>query len=443
VATKTESMRMKTNDSAKNANDNVWPTVRWVNKKKRWLVDGRLGRGGKDGGQRWWLLTRAEADEKRAALRTLHAKEGTDAFAISNDLRNEAQQCAARLKPFGKTLTEATTFLIAHLEQTAKSTTWPHLVETILKNKRQDGRSTVYISDISSRLGMFSVVAGDRKVSEIETREIDKWLRELRVSKPGHPRLGELLDTVSRNNVRRLMVGAFNTAVELGYCSTNPAKAIPIAVVPRPDDDEEGEDDHEVTLADILRPEELAALLVVADPELLPYIVLAAFCGIRRSGLRRIRWSRVDWEKKRIYVPGRVAKGGDGHWIELRAAYEFLLPYRERTGKVTPKNFRELLDDARAKAHKELVAAGTEHTLAVWPPNCLRHGFASYHYSRFDDAKLLATEMGHRDVNLIFTTYRVPAPKELAAAFWALTPTFLSGGSRSAMLTDIENLKIA
>ena len=229
------------------------------------------------------------------------------------------------------------------------------------------------------------------------------------------------MSVTSRNNSRRLLNVAFNAAVAHGYCSSNPAKAAVIAQKARPEDDSDEDEAHEVTLADILTPVEAKALLQAAEPPLVPYLALNMFAGIRSSELMRLFYRRVDWKKGEIYVPSTIAKKKTGRFIPMCPALKaWLAPYREASGRVAPRGFRDMMDRAKAAAEVALAKAG--HPLATWPNNYGRHSFASYFYAKTGDAKELALQMGHRDVDLIFRVYRTPAPRALATKFWAIRP---------------------
>jgi integrase len=66
--------------------------------------------------------------------------------------------------------------------------------------------------------------------------------------------------------------------------------------------------------------------------------------------------------------------------------------------------------------------------IADWPPNALRHGFASYHLAHFKNAAELALEMGHTDQQTIFEHYRqLVRPKE-AARYWKICPVSAARG---------------
>jgi integrase len=52
----------------------------------------------------------------------------------------------------------------------------------------------------------------------------------------------------------------------------------------------------------------------------------------------------------------------------------------------------------------------------------LRHGFASYHLAKFEDAAKLALELGHTNQDLLFRHYRELVTSEQAAKYWDIRP---------------------
>jgi len=69
---------------------------------------------------------------------------------------------------------------------------------------------------------------------------------------------------------------------------------------------------------EILQPKEFEKLLAGAEeivPELTPYLILAGFCGFRRSELVKqysddsvLRWEDLNWQKQLVTVRDEVAK---------------------------------------------------------------------------------------------------------------------------------------
>jgi len=295
---------------------------------------------------------------------------------------------AKELAAFGKTIADAIEFYLPHLQASNRTCTFRELVAELLPAKAADGASAPYLKDLQCRLGQFANAFGDRPVCEIRTDEIDDWLRGLSVS------------PVTRNNSRRVLRTAFNFAKARGYCVGNPATLSAEAK------------EIEGTVG-ILTVAETARLLEAADAELVPFIAIGAFAGLRRAELERLDWSEIDLESGLITVKAVKAKSARRRFVKIRPNLTtWLAPYAARRGAVTPGNCRKILEATRA-------AAGIRN----WPSNALRHSFASYHLAHFNDAAALALELGHTDAGLVFQHYReIVKPKE-AERYWQITPS--------------------
>ena len=83
-------------------------------------------------------------------------------------------------------------------------------------------------------------------------------------------------------------------------------------------------------------------------PELVPYLAIGAFAGVRRAELLRLHWSEVDWQSRLIEIKGAKAKtAGRRHVPISENLLVWLLPFRERTGLVC--------DDGDAQGHLRAV----------------------------------------------------------------------------------------
>jgi integrase len=320
---------------------------------------------------------------KNADLR----KYGVEGAELSGRLRGEAAECVERLSAFGKTLTDATNFLVAHLKASERSITAAALVDQIIAAKKADGMSVRYIQDLRSRLPRFAKKFDGQMVATITTAEINNWLRSLQVG------------ATTRNNFRRTLVTLFSYAVDHGYATSNPAeKAEKAKVIDAP--------------PGILTVQQTARLLEAASPQLLPYIAIGAFAGLRRAELERLDWREIDFESGLIEVTAKKSKTARRRFVRIQPNLrEWLLPVRKHSGNVAPDNFPKQFDAAR-------VAAG----ITEWPDNALRHSLASYHLAHFKDAAALALEMGHENSGMIFNHYReLVRPKE-AERYWNIRP---------------------
>jgi integrase len=326
----------------------------------------------------------------------LIAQENYGIAGVSFNERHRAEylECAEALQPFGATIRDAVNFYIPHLKAMKRSCTAAQLVDELLKVKEADGASKRYLSDLRSRLNQFSEIFDGQPVAEITAPQIDEWLRSL-----SDKETGKRLSPITRNNFRRVLIVAFNFARGRNYCVDNPAQRTAKAKVIE-------------NVIGILTVDETARLLENAPADVVPYVAIGAFAGLRRAELERLDWNEVDLESNLIEVTAKNAKSAQRRFVHIQANLaRWLQPYRRSSDSVTPPDYRELLDSARR-------AAGIEE----WPQNALRHGFASYHLARFNDAGTLALELGHASAHLVFQHYRQLVKPKQAERYWNISP---------------------
>ena len=319
---------------------------------------------------------------------------GTAGLSFNDRQRAEYLECTEKLEPFGATIRDAVNFYLPHLSALKRTKTAAELVDELLKVKEADGASERYLSDLRSRLTQFSDSFDGKPVAEIIVPQIDEWLRRL-----ADKETGKRLSPVTRNNFRRVLIVAFNFAKENGYCVGNPAERSAKAKVIE-------------TAVGILTVDQTARLLESAPAELVPYVAIGAFAGLRRAELERLDWKEVDLQSGLIEVTASKAKSARRRFGKIQPNLaRWLQPYAQLSGNVTPANYRELLDAARE-------AAGIQE----WPQNALRHSFASYHLARFNDAAALSLELGHTNSNLVFQHYRQLVKPKQAERYWKIVP---------------------
>jgi integrase len=135
------------------------------------------------------------------------------------------------------------------------------------------------------------------------------------------------------------------------------------------------------TVPEILEPAKFKQLLATAEeevPELIPFLAMAGFAGLRRSELVRehaedqvLRWEDINWQKQLITVRHEVAKQtsrkmGNRRFIPMEAALlHWLSPY-------------PMVDSAVRRRMKKLRLASKVNP----PTNALRHSYASYWLAR-------------------------------------------------------------
>jgi integrase len=341
--------------------------------------------------KRTFFETKEEAADFSRIKNAELKRSGFEAAEFPTSLRVMAQESKEILSNYGKTIKDATEFFVAHLKASEKSCTATELVAELVGAKQKDGASHRHLSDLRSRLNIFGQKFNGQMVATITSAEIDDWLRALNVS------------PVTRNHYRRLLVLAFNFAIQRGYATANPVEKTAKAKEAK-------------AAIRILTVMQAAGLLENSIPEILPYLAIGLFAGLRRAELERLEWSEVDFESGLIKVTAEKSKSARQRYVAIQPNLrEWLLPLRKHRGRVIRSlNFRRAFDRARDAAE-----------IQDWPDNALRHSFASYHLAHFKNAAATALELGHHDSRVTFAHYRELVKPRDAEQYWNIRPAMI------------------
>ena len=349
----------------------------------------------KHGGGRHRRYFRSEGEAKTylQKKRVELLNHGTASLAITDPQRVALLKAEELLAPYGKTVVEAAQFYVERHEQIKNSRLLDDAVPAFLQALKADGLSARYQKDCKNRLTRFRRSFGERLVAEISSNEVGDWLRSLK-DEDDNP-----LAALTRNTYWLRLSALFNFARERGWCSENPLLDSQKAKVRSSD-------------IAILSPTEFARLLECASDETLPYWAIGGFTGLRSIELERLDWADVHLDSDLVEVKAAKSKTASRRFVPIRPALKtWLAPYSRRKGKVAPPMLRRRLERDRKLAKIE-----------PWPNNGLRHSFASYHAAEFQDAGMLALELGHRDQKLIFAHYRELVRPTDAHKYWDLRP---------------------
>ncbi len=338
--------------------------------------------------ERKFFTTKVEAQTFVRLKEVELLNQGREGVTFPTWLRVMAEQQAERLKPFGKTLSDAVDFYVRHLEAVTNSVPLPQAMAELIENRRGSGASVRYCYDLGIRIGRFCHAFPDRSVAEISTAEVDAWLASLPLA------------PVTRNTFRRDLRTLFAFAVTRHYCADNPVAQTTKAK----------EVDGEI---EILTVAQTALLLESANAETLPFWAIGAFAGLRRAEIERLDWKQIDLESNLIEVKARHSKTATRRLVTIQPNLAaWLLPFQKIRGPVAPANLRKLTEDDRERAG---LGSG-------WPQNALRHSFGSYHLARFNDAAALALQMGNSP-EVIFRHYRQLVKPKDAERYWQICPS--------------------
>jgi len=168
----------------------------------------------------------------------------------------------------------------------------------------------------------------------------------------------------------------------------------------------------------ILTPEQVRLLLSAAQaqtPELVAYLAIAVFAGVRPTELQRLTWQDVNLDLRYVHIGGAAAKGRSERYVDIEDVLaEWLKQYGGESGQVCPGDtyvFTKLFNKAREEA-------GLKES---WKPDVLRHTYASYHVAKYERKDKTALMMGH-SVKMLDRHYRKPLHRSHVKEFWSILP---------------------
>ena len=194
--------------------------------------------------------------EREAYHSAIHLLEGLKVPLVA--AVEEYVKCRSLL--CGKPLMAAVDDYVRRSENVRTGAMIPDLAEEFLEAKRQDGASKLYMWKLQSEIGRFAK-AFPVPILHVKSNQIDEWLRKLY----SNPR--------SRNTVHTSIGTFFTWAKSRSYLPKNEvteAEAVGKAKV--------GD-----TVTEIFTSEQMAKVLAVATPEVIPILALGAFAGLRAA----------------------------------------------------------------------------------------------------------------------------------------------------------------
>ncbi len=371
---------------------------KWGGANSKWCVDGLRDEQGAR--LRKFFPSRDEANEWLRQRRPELKNQGRAALGMTDRQRIDAVGALKLLAPYGVSLTVAARQFAERAQLLTRTVPFSELRVECIVAKKADGGSDAYINDLTHRLARFGESFDARPVSDIETREIDDWLRGLGLS------------PASRANYRRVLHTAFAFAVSRGYAATNPAtKAALVKVLP--------------STPGVLTPCEIQALLDAADRKIVPSLAIAAFAGLRDAEIGRLTWAHIDIAGGHIKLDAAITKTAGRRVVPISPNLaRWLTPYIKKAGPVRPKYnlFNYKCRKARALAVSALKKQNEHYAnLSPWADNGLRHSYSSYRMAVVGNPAIVAEESGH-SVATMKSHYRELRTKVEGEAWFAVMP---------------------
>jgi integrase len=318
-------------------------------------------------------------------LEYLRAKECLGQVGVRLDVAaSEFSQAMSVLKGKG-TLVEAVRLFSSSRAGEITPMRTQALVDDLIKAREANHASKRHLQDLKSRLNRFAM-AFQCDVHAIRAPQVQDFLLELKLS------------ARSMNNFRTAISNLFSHARLRGHAQKDfdPLEDIPWAK----------EIDREV---EIFSPDELKIILANAEPEMVPFLTIAAFAGLRQSEVAQLDWSEVKDDY--IIVRGGIAKTKTKRQAPLLPNLaEWLRPYRRNNGPITPySNVSNQLSRLASNAGLK------------WKHNGLRHAYGSHRLAGVKDPAQVAYEMGNTTA-MVFKHYRKVVTEGEATRWFGLYP---------------------
>ncbi len=299
---------------------------------------------------------------------------------------------------------EMAEFYVKHHPKNLPKKLVAEVVEELLEAKDADGMSEVYLKDLRLRLARFA----DKftgPILSITTTDVENFLRDLKKPGPTGKDKKPVMKTLtgrSRNNYRRTIGTLFHFAEARGYLPKAHGRIEAVAVAREESGDIE-----------IFTPAELEQLFMTArnKPELLPFLAIAAFAGLRHAEITRLEWPEIRLEEGFIEVKARKAKTASRRLVpitpNLRA---WLEPLQQVSGSVV--QHENMPNQIQWLAY---------HSKVAWKHNALRHSFISYRLAKVQNTAQVALEAGN-SAQMIFQHYRELVRPVEADKWFGVTP---------------------
>ena len=335
--------------------------------------------------------TKAQAEARAAQIRLTVENEGATALALPASVRVQAAEAIEKLTPHKATIREAVDHYCEHVLKYRAVPTIAEIAEKLIADAISNNRRERTIEDLRARLSKFVASFGNRQFAGVSREELKAWLQD------------PTLSARSRINYSVKVSQLYNFAIVNGWAENNLVTSIPR---PNAEDSEPS----------IFTVEQAARLLEHPGKyDLLGYIGIGLFAGLRSAELLRLDWSNIKLAERSIIVGATVAKKRSRRVVEINETLAAWLPLCAKSkGPVVPLESNRTL-------YARLAKLGNEASLEGWPDNGLRHSCASYSLALTGDAVRVAYNLGN-SADMIHRHYKALVTKADAERFFALRP---------------------
>jgi integrase len=340
----------------------------------------------------------------RERLAYLRAKEILAALGVPLDVAASDYAAAIKALPPGTTLKEAVDFFRTRNPAALEKRTVSQVADEMLAVKQAAKLSDAHLKDLESRLNRISDDF-QMNIAAVSGVMIQTWLDKLAVK-------GR-----TKQNYLRVMGALFGFAIRRKYLPKDAADEIEAVQSPKEDNEE----------VEIFTPAEMREVLAAARPEMVPFLAIGAFAGLRSAEIVRLDWQEIKAAKAKTGARRLVPVTGN--------LAQWLTPYVKKSGPVVTFdswwNQIPKVADAVNKRRGEAAPAFS------WKHNALRHSFCSYRIAGIKNAAQVALEAGNSP-QMIFRHYRQLVNEKQAADWFSVLPPAKKTGRTLALPETVK-----
>jgi integrase len=309
---------------------------------------------------------------------------------------------AVKRLPEGASLKEAVDFYLKRHPVGLPKKTVREVVDELVLAKEKAGKSDVYTKELRRRLGHFAD-AFNLNISLVVGKQVEDFIRGLGVS-------GR-----TQNNYRQLINTLFRFAVKRGYLPKDHDEIGAVELA----EDQSGE-------IEVFTPLELrklfgACLAPVQErgkwrdrESMVPYLAIAAFCGLRAAEISRLDWSEVHLTGAEHFIEVKASKAKTASRRTVPISdncAQWLAPFVKESGPVCPFERPD-------KQCFQYLGPAAE---IEWKHNGLRHSFISYRLAQIKNVHQVSLEAGNSP-QMVFKHYRQLVSETQATEWFGIVP---------------------
>lgn len=270
------------------------------------------------------------------------------------------------------------------------------VVDEMMAAKRMANLSKVHLKDLECRLNRFAN-AFQMNISGVSGSLIQTWIDAM--SGSGRTKL----------NYLRVIAALLKFAIKRKYLPKDAVEEIEAVQQAK-------EDNGEI---EIFTPEEMNEILTAARPEMVPWLGIRGFAGLRSAEIQRLDWSEVNLTERHIEIKASKSKTAARRLVPITDNLaSWLAPYAQRSGKLAAEVSR--LREERGQPCK-----------FEWRHNALRYSFISYRVADIQNVAQVALEAGNSP-QMVFKNYRQLVTPASAKSWFAIVPL---GASKTVPMT--------